>query len=130
MANNNEVKSKCLGMNHSTASGRLIKDILFSFVIKNSPFCYRCNTEMSRDNFSVDHLIPWLHKENATQLFFDLNNITFSHISCNVAASRKPHKKYFTEEEKKERVRQLSRENKKKHYCPEKRSIKFQEKGY
>ena len=90
-------KKEQLGLNPGTASGRLVKDLLFSHV-KHIP-CYRCGGALTRDTFSVDHKTPWLDSENPTEVFFDLENISYSHISCNSRASRKPHKKYNTEEE-------------------------------
>lgn len=43
------------------------------------------------EEFSVDHKKEWLYED--PQLFWDLENISFSHLSCNVRANRKPHKK-------------------------------------
>lgn len=80
-------KQAQLGMNPSTASGKLVKDILFSF-IKERP-CHRCGLEMSRETFSVEHIVPWLDSDNPIELFFDINNISFSHIKCNVSAARR-----------------------------------------
>lgn len=86
-------KQKQLGMNPSTASSRLIKDILFKFINDlNLNTCFHCNTAMSRENFSIEHKTPWLDSTTPKQLFFDLDNISFSHLSCNVSHSRKPHK--------------------------------------
>lgn len=57
-------------MNYSTASGRLVKDIIFNFINKtNNNFCFHCNKEMSRDNFSVEHKIPWLDSKNQLNYF-------------------------------------------------------------
>ena len=83
-------KEKQLGMNPSTASSRLIKDILFKFIndLKLNS-CYHCQTPMSRDDFSIEHKTPWLDSETPKELFFDLTNISFSHLSCNVSRSRK-----------------------------------------
>lgn len=91
-----------LGMNPSTASGRLLKDILFSFAIKlGYDKCYHCNKELTRDTFSIEHKEAWLDSEDPISLFFDLDNIDFSHKSCNSAAGRKPPKKYANAEERK-----------------------------
>jgi len=76
---------------------------------------------MSRDTFSIEHKIPWLDSSDPVGLYFDLNNISFSHHSCNVRAARRPNKKYFSEEEKREaknnleknRWRNLSKEKQK-----------------
>ena len=82
-------KKQQLGMNPSTASGRLIKDILWDFIVKlQKDSCYRCNTKMSRDTFSIEHKENWLHSDNPLELYFSLDNISFSHKSCNYASSR------------------------------------------
>ena len=82
-------KQNQLGMNPSTASHRLIKDILFSFIQKENIKCHQCDCEMTREDFSIEHKIPWLDSNNPIELYFDLNNITFSHLNCNVGAARK-----------------------------------------
>lgn len=43
---------------------------------------------MSRETFSIEHKIPWLDSEDPTGLFFNLDNISFSHKSCNYEAKR------------------------------------------
>jgi hypothetical protein len=99
MSNKKKVQ---LGMNPSTASGRLVKDILFSLVCETGKnICFHCGKEMFRDSFSIEHKIPWLDSENALELFFDLKNISFSHLSCNIENRRIPNKIYQTEEDKK-----------------------------
>lgn len=75
-------------MNPSTASNRLIKDILFNFISKDNIKCFHCNEEMTREDFSIEHKIPWLDSENPIDLYFNLDNISFSHISCNVSRRR------------------------------------------
>ncbi len=85
-----------LGLHPATASNKLVKDILFSLIDKK---CHQCGGEMTRDDFSVEHIVPWLNSEDPVKLFFDLNNIAFSHKSCNFRAARKRVSKY-TEEEK------------------------------
>lgn len=84
-----DVKAKQLGMNPSTASHRLVKDILWSLIVKtDQDSCCKCETKMERDNFSIEHLTPWLHSDNPAQLYFDLDNISFSHLRCNISDSR------------------------------------------
>lgn len=80
-------KQNQLGMNPSTASNRLVKDLLFKYVIVSHPNCYRCGEPLTRDTFSIEHKTPWLDSENPLELFFDLDNIAFSHQACNSAAS-------------------------------------------
>ena len=78
-----------LGMNPSTANGRLLKDLLYNFVIQAGHKCFRCNEELTRETFSIEHTTPWLDSENPLELFFALDNIAYSHLSCNIGAARK-----------------------------------------
>ena len=81
-----------LGMNPSTASGRLVKDLLFNFV--KGKLCCHCGTLMTRDNFSIEHVEPWLDSENPVERYFNIDNIDYAHLSCNVKQARKPRKLY------------------------------------
>jgi hypothetical protein len=90
-----------LGMNPGTASHRLVKDLLFKFVEQDGHVCYQCGMPMTRNDFSIEHKTPWLDSEDPIKLFFDLNNIAFSHKFCNMAAARKPNKLNLTPEERK-----------------------------
>ncbi len=84
-------KKEQLGMNPSTASHRLIKDILWSLIIKTQQdMCCKCNQPMTRETFSVEHLVPWLDSSDPVGLYFDLENISFSHLTCNISEARKP----------------------------------------
>lgn len=86
----NKEKHKQLGMNASTASGRLVKDTLYRLIVSSgNNSCFRCGKEMTRETFSIEHKIPWLHSENPQELFFDQGNITFSHIRCNISSARR-----------------------------------------
>lgn len=88
--NGHRTKKEQLGMDPGTASHRLLKDLLWKFVVETgNDFCHQCGAKMCRDSFSVEHITPWLHSESPLELFFDLNNISFSHKSCNYAAARK-----------------------------------------
>lgn len=83
-------KKKQLGMNPSTASHRLVKDILWNFIVyAGRDRCFRCGKKMTRETFSIEHKAPWLDSEDPVGLFFDIDNISFSHNSCNYSASRK-----------------------------------------
>lgn len=86
-------------MNPSTAQGRLLRDILFDFVMKEDITCFHCQEELTRETFSIEHKEPWLDSENPVDMFFDIENISYSHLSCNTRAARRP-KKYATEGEK------------------------------
>ncbi len=82
-------KQEQLGMNPSTASGRLVKDLLFDFIQKEGIKCFRCEKKMTRETFSIEHKIPWLDSENPIELYFNLDNISFSHLPCNSKAARR-----------------------------------------
>lgn len=83
-------KADQLGMPIGTASNRLVKDILFSLIVETGKnCCFHCSMPMTREDFSIEHKTPWLDSEDPKQMFFDLNNISFSHHSCNVSLARK-----------------------------------------
>lgn len=82
-------KKMQLGMNPSTASGRLVKDVLWSLIVKTEQHdCCKCGFPMSRETFSIEHVTPWLDSDDPVGLYFDLANISFSHLKCNVADAR------------------------------------------
>lgn len=85
----NEEKSRQLGMPFGTASARLRKIVLFDLLCRlNEDHCYRCQGQIeSVDDLSIEHKEPWLRKDN--KLFWDLDNIAFSHLSCNVSFPQK-----------------------------------------
>lgn len=73
-----------------TASNRLRKSILFSLLKKyNENYCFQCASEIeTEEELSIEHKIPYLDSSNPVELFFDLDNISFSHLNCNVGAAR------------------------------------------
>lgn len=83
-------KKKQLGMNPSTASNRLRKLILFDLIKKlELDVCYQCKQKIEKiEELSIEHKIPWLDSEDPKELFFSLENIAFSHLSCNSSAKR------------------------------------------
>src|SRR6185369_14381576 len=99
--NNNKKKEDQLGMPFGTANARLRKSLLFHLVKKlKEANCFVCGNEIeSLDDFSIEHKIPYLDSEKVIELFFDVENIAFSHLSCNIGSSRKS-KKYETEEQR------------------------------
>lgn len=86
----NEKKNKQLNMPHGTATQKLRKMILFKLVQElNLDWCYQCGKKIENiENLSIEHKEPWLDSENPKRLFFDLNNIAFSHLKCNIRAAR------------------------------------------
>lgn len=92
----NQKKYEKLGMPFGTANGRLKKNVMFDLVCKlRLNLCFHCNMEITNvDHFSIEHKVPWLNSDNPVELFFDLNNIAFSHLVCNVEAGAKIIKVY------------------------------------
>ena len=82
-------KKAQLGMNPSTASARLVKDTLWRLIVANGlNQCYRCGEQMTREDFSIEHKIAWLDSADPIGLYFNQDNISFSHLSCNIKDAR------------------------------------------
>lgn len=125
----NMSKQEQLGMNPGTAAHRLTRDLLFAFAIDAGHKCFRCGEDLSRETFSIEHKVPWLHSDDPRAMFFDLNNIAFSHNLCN-SASRRITTKYSTEETKLEARRKQWRDSKRANYTAEKRAAKYAKMKY
>lgn len=90
MSSGKEKKAEQLGMNPSTASHRLVKDTLWNLIEQTGQTnCHRCGFVMNRESFSIEHKEAWLDSNNPVGMFFDQNNIAFSHLGCNVGDARK-----------------------------------------
>jgi len=83
-------KTKQLRMNPSTASHRLKKELLFSLSKRlKINWCYQCGAEIeTAKRMTIEHKTPWLDSDDPQKKFFELDNIAFSHASCNYAAAR------------------------------------------
>ena len=90
MTSTNRRRTIQLGMPHGTAAHRLRKMIMFQMIQKAGlDICFQCGKKIETiDELSVEHKIAWLDKENAKELFFDLDNIAFSHLRCNTSVRR------------------------------------------
>lgn len=79
-----------LGMLPATAMSRLRKIVLFNQLKKHGEnVCVRCKQEIEfSEQLSIEHIEPWEEKENSVDLFWNLNNIAFSHLRCNMPHSR------------------------------------------
>jgi hypothetical protein len=76
-------KSEFLGIPHGTASNKLRKLVLFSLLERHKEnVCFRCSAIIETvEELSLEHKLPW---ENiSVELFWDLNNVAFSHMKCN-----------------------------------------------
>jgi hypothetical protein len=123
LSKSNEKKTLQLGMSVGTATHRLRKQIMMMLVAKCSlDLCYRCGNKICNpEDLSVEHKQPWLDVSPA--LFWNIDNIAFSHLSCNVSAARK-HK--VTAEHK----RRKKAERMRKYYNSEKRRQRFLTTGW
>ena len=86
----NQKKTSQLGMPIGTASGRLRKTIIFHLLKElKKNFCFQCGAKIeSEKELSIEHKIPWLDSENPVDMFFNIENIAFSHFVCNSRAAR------------------------------------------
>lgn len=85
----NDRKDQMLGMKHGTAAAQLRKMILFDLVCRlDLGRCFRCEKKIeSVDELSIEHMESWQKADDPRSAFFNLANISFSHLSCNTAAS-------------------------------------------
>lgn len=73
-----------LGMSEGKAYSLLRRQITFMLIKEaHRDICHRCGAQIL-DPFdcTVEHKLPWLDQDPA--LFWDLENIAFSHKKCNV----------------------------------------------
>ena len=84
--------NKCkllLGMSRSTANTKLHRELIWMLLQETGRTkCYRCGKEMTREDFSIEHKIPWMNSSNPKKLFWSLDNIDFSHLQCNIVTPR------------------------------------------
>lgn len=75
-------KSQQLGMAASTAAGHLRRKIIHMLLERlGENECFVCGLPMTSDDISIEHKEPWLDVD--PDLFWDLDNIAFSHKGCN-----------------------------------------------
>ena len=74
----------------STANSRLRKMLLYKYLrICGEHICYRCSLPIEDiDELSIEHKDAWLNNPQGRKLFFDLDNISFSHRVCNSSAGK------------------------------------------
>lgn len=84
----NRKKESQLGMPIGTAASRLRKLVLFEVLKRHAEnFCFQCGLEItSATDLSIEHKHPWLDID--VDLFWDMDNIAFSHQWCNFGAAR------------------------------------------
>lgn len=91
MNSSNEIKARLLGEPYGTACNKLRKMILFKFAKKlKLDFCFRCRNKIENiDDLSIEHKTSWQLSKNPKETFYNLDNIVFSHLKCNIASSNK-----------------------------------------
>ncbi len=91
------IKDAALGISHGTAANRLRKSIMFALICETKRnVCHQCGAGIWKvEDLSVEHKEPWLAADDPRKAFFDLNNIAFSHLKCNVRAARPRPRKIF-----------------------------------
>lgn len=79
----NHKKNVTLGMPYGTAMGKLRKQVLFGLLKKHGEnLCVRCKEPIEIvEDLSVEHIKPW--EGISAALFWDLENVAFSHMRCN-----------------------------------------------
>lgn len=118
-----------LGINPSTASNRLVKDLLWNFIkTAGQDNCCKCGEPMTRETFSIEHVVPWLDSDDPVGLYFDIGNIRYSHLRCNIECARKSNKIYTKEEAYQVELKR-SRDYRRKNYNPVKRRERYLEEG-
>lgn len=87
--NTPEARKRKLGMSHGRACHIIRKEMMF-LLIKEAgrDMCYRCGEPiLQSSDMSFDHKVSWEHSNNPKELFFDLDNIAFSHRLCNALSA-------------------------------------------
>jgi hypothetical protein len=87
----NEKKFELLGEPIGTATAKLRKSVLFKLVqILELDVCFQCGEKIEDvADLSIEHKVPWQSAENPRESFYDLDNISFSHIRCNIVAANR-----------------------------------------
>lgn len=114
--NGNQKKDALLGEPHGTAANRLRKMLLFKYVVlAGHGNCHRCGRPIeSVEKLSVEHKTAWQSAPDPRSVFFDIDDIAFSHLTCNVVAGVSWNKRYSTREEWRQAKTRLQVESKKR----------------
>lgn len=67
---NTIIKQSQLEMSIGKATHRLRSDIMFDFISKAEHKCFRCGGDLTRETFSIEHKIPWLHSDDPVINYF------------------------------------------------------------
>lgn len=88
MGSSNARKAEILGMPFGTATNRLRRAIIFRLLKKlGEDKCFQCGTAIEQlVDLSIEHKMPWA---GDAAMFWDLENIAFSHLKCNIGAANR-----------------------------------------
>ena len=83
-------RAEQLEMDYGTASARLKKALMLHLLQRlGESNCFRCmQTITNPEELSIDHKESWL--DVSPGLFWDLNNVAFSHLRCNTTDRHAP----------------------------------------
>lgn len=85
-----KLKGQVLGMNFHKARRILISTIVKKyFELLGQGNCYRCQKEITGNDYHLDHIEPWLGAFDPIEAFYNLEHIRISHPICNSVARRK-----------------------------------------
>ena len=84
MTKSNQRKSEILGMPFGTACNKLRQLVMFSLPQRHEEnVCFKCGKIiLTAEDLTLEHKETWL--DGGSALFWDLNNIAFSHKRCNL----------------------------------------------
>ncbi len=84
--NSSQSKAEFLGMPYGTAANRLRKMLMFKFAQElGYDYCFACGKKINEiEDLSIEHKKPWFNRDNGIELFWDIDNIAFSHLKCNI----------------------------------------------
>jgi hypothetical protein len=85
--------SQQLGMPVTRAAYKLTRLLMFSMAKRlGLDTCFRCGFKITQvKEFSIEHKKAW--RDVDSKLYWDLDNIAFSHFSCNAANGKRPNRK-------------------------------------
>lgn len=128
----NHRKHDLLGMNFSTASHQLRRNIMFRLICEaGKDACFRCGKKIETSTeLSIEHKEAWMQALNPYDSFFDYENIAYSHLSCNASAASKPHKKHESTEARRLANKPEHAANMRKHYTKERRRARYLATGH
>jgi hypothetical protein len=77
-------RTELLGMPFNKASRDLWRVVILGLLHDTGrDYCYRCERRISDPKeISIEHKVPW-ESTQRPELFWDLNNVAFSHKKCN-----------------------------------------------